>query len=297
MPEKLTHLHEVHACRQVQHRCRVPKVMQANAYLSERTAILRRKVVNPDTDERAFPRLSEEGTGISWWRWYLDAAHALSEIGFRGNRYRDLAANIFIGTEKAGILTQLEQWFGEPYHIPIYPLGGNGSQTKIDELIDYAVQARDVYERPNYFIYAGDFDAKGFDIERDFTDRVSRAFEPEHIIRVGMTLDQVRANPQWRLRGKPKDTSAGAFFDRFGDDAYYDEENDGRVAGGRYQEGRERRAAPTVHVQLQAHRRRRRPGPGGACDVAPRPQPNQSTTGRHQQFLDHDHRRTPLKAG
>ena len=32
-------------------------------YLSERTAILRRKVVNPATDERAFPRLSEEGTG------------------------------------------------------------------------------------------------------------------------------------------------------------------------------------------------------------------------------------------
>jgi hypothetical protein len=96
-------------------------------YLSERTAILRRKVVNPTTDERAFPRLSEEGTGIVLQSWYRDAAHALHEIDFRGNRYRDLLdANIFIGTEKAGILTQLEQWFGEPYHNPIYPLGGNG---------------------------------------------------------------------------------------------------------------------------------------------------------------------------
>jgi hypothetical protein len=29
-----------------------------------------------------------------------------------------LDANILIGTENAGILTQLEQWFS-PYHIPI----------------------------------------------------------------------------------------------------------------------------------------------------------------------------------
>jgi hypothetical protein len=62
---------------------------------------------------------------ISWWRWYLDAGDAIRQIRFRGNRCRELLdANIFIGTEKAGILTQLEQWLS-PYQIPIYPLGGN----------------------------------------------------------------------------------------------------------------------------------------------------------------------------
>jgi hypothetical protein len=62
---------------------------------------------------------------VSWWRWYLDAGDAIRQVRFRGNRCRELLdASILIGTEKAGILTQLEQWFS-PYHIPIYPLGGN----------------------------------------------------------------------------------------------------------------------------------------------------------------------------
>ena len=71
-------------------------------------------------------------------------------------------------------------------------------------------------------IYAGDFDAKGVDIERDFTVRAADAFEPQDVIRVAMTLEQKQANPQWWLKGKPHDTSVGAFFDRYGDDAYYD---------------------------------------------------------------------------
>ena len=153
-------------------------------YLSARTAILRRTVVNKDTDKRAFPRLTEEGNGLIAQPWWRSAGEAIGEIEFNDNRYLSLLdANIFIGTEKAGILQQLIRWFGEPYHIPVIALGGNGSQTIIDELVDYAVTTRDVYDRPNYFIYAGDFDAKGFDIERDFTERAAKAFDPENCCR------------------------------------------------------------------------------------------------------------------
>jgi hypothetical protein len=118
-----------------------------------------------------------------------------------------LDVNIFIGTEKAAILTQLEQWFGGPYHIPIYPLGGNGSQTRIDELVDVAVRWRDLYERPNYFIYAGDFDAKGFDIERDLSrgDRVfllRQGTQGRGIIASGTILTDISSDAHWDGSGR-----------------------------------------------------------------------------------------------
>jgi hypothetical protein len=101
-------------------------------------------------------------------------------------------------------------------------LGGSGSQTTVDDLVDLAIEYRETYDRPNIFMYAGDFDSKGIDIQRDFTKRAARAFEPGDIHRVAMTVEQKQANPQWWLRGNPNDTSARLFYEQYRSDALYD---------------------------------------------------------------------------
>lgn len=168
-----------------------------------------------------FPAVSEPGRWIRTAGWNRSAGEAIGEIAFRSDRFGNLDANVFIGCEKAAIATQLEQWFLDPYHIPVVPSGGSGSQTILDDAVDLAVEYRETYDRPNVFIYAGDFDAKGVDIRRDCTKRAARAFEPGDIHRVAMTVEQKRANPQWWLRGNPDDTSAWKFLEEYGFDAIY----------------------------------------------------------------------------
>jgi hypothetical protein len=193
--------------------------------LSSKTAELRRA--------GAFPRFSEAGRKFHIAQWNMDAAEALREIGFRSNRFRDLLdVNVFIGCESAAVVTQLKQWFFNPYHIRVAPLSGNGSQTIIDKLADHAIECRRVYDRPNVLVYCGDFNAKGFDIERDLIERVGPngrgAFELEDIVRVALTLEQARMMPQHRLKGPARDTTVKAFIDRFDHEAIYDlNENDG----------------------------------------------------------------------
>ncbi len=183
--------------------------------LSKITAQMRRAAT--------FPAVSEPGRWIRTAQWNASVGEAIGEIDFRSDRYGDLLdANVFIGCEKAAIATQLEQWFLNPYHIPVIPLGGSGSQTILDDVVDLAVAYRETYARPNVFIYAGDFDSKGVDIQRDFTVRAARAFEPGDIHRVAMTVEQKRGNPQWWLRGNPDDTSAKHFLARYRRDALYD---------------------------------------------------------------------------
>ena len=64
--------------------------------------------------------MSEPGRWMRVHDWDEDAGELLSEIEFHSNRYRDLLdVNMFIGCEKAAIVTQLMQWFYFPYHIPV----------------------------------------------------------------------------------------------------------------------------------------------------------------------------------
>jgi hypothetical protein len=93
---------------------------------------------------------------------------------------------IYIGVEKAGLLQQLASWFDD-LGLAILPLGGWASQT-FRERVPRQIRAD---QRPSTLLYAGDFDPAGVLIGDQFADRVGF----DHVIRVGLTIDQVAGLP------------------------------------------------------------------------------------------------------
>ena len=77
--------------------------------------------------------------------------------------------------------------------IPILPLGGFASQTFCDDVHDDIVEQG----RPSVLIYAGDYDASGKDISRDFIKRVGNF---DTVKRVALDYKQVR---KFKLRINP----------------------------------------------------------------------------------------------
>jgi hypothetical protein len=68
--------------------------------------------------------------------------------------------------------------------------------------------------RPAVLLYAGDFDPSGEDIDRDFIDRTDCW---DKVIRVALSVDQVR---EYRLPinpGKTTDSRAAGFIERHGE--------------------------------------------------------------------------------
>jgi hypothetical protein len=117
--------------------------------------------------------------------------------------------SIYVGVEKAGIIEQLEQWFGEPYGFPIIALSGYSSQDYVDEIIEDVKRQG----RPAILIYAGDFDASGEDIQRDIAER-SRVFGK--IIRIALTPEQIHEYQLPEQPGKTTDSRAAGFISRHG---------------------------------------------------------------------------------
>jgi hypothetical protein len=116
--------------------------------------------------------------------------------------------SLYLGVEKAGMVVQLQSWFGD-LGVPVLALGGYSSQTYTD---DVAAHAGD-RERPAVLLYAGDFDPSDEDIDRDFIDR-SACWDK--VIRVALSADQVR---DYRLPvnpGKATDSRAAGFIERHG---------------------------------------------------------------------------------
>ena len=116
--------------------------------------------------------------------------------------------SLYLGVEKAGMVVQLQSWFGD-LGVPVLALGGYSSQTYTD---DVAAHAGD-RERPAVLLYAGDFDPSGEDIDRDFIER-SACWDK--VIRVALSADQVR---DYRLPvnpGKVTDSRAAGFIERHG---------------------------------------------------------------------------------
>lgn len=60
----------------------------------------------------------------------------LSLIWYRRPRTEGQEFAIYLGAEKATMLSQLDRWFGE-YRIPIILLRGYGSQTYLDNIRDH----------------------------------------------------------------------------------------------------------------------------------------------------------------
>ncbi len=116
--------------------------------------------------------------------------------------------SIYLGVEKAGIVAQLEEWFGD-FGVPVLALGGYGSQTYVDEVIA-DVQATG---RPAILLYAGDHDPSGEDIDRDFTERTDCWQE---VRRVALTAAQVKEYALPPQPGKETDSRARGFVERHG---------------------------------------------------------------------------------
>jgi hypothetical protein len=117
--------------------------------------------------------------------------------------------SIYLGVEKAGIIEQLGLWFGRDRGIPILPLGGYHSVPFERQIAAYQAGT----SRPAVLLYAGDLDASGEDIERNFLVYVHF----DDIRRVGLTQEQAIEHGLPRGPGKRTDTRSRGFVEKYGD--------------------------------------------------------------------------------
>jgi hypothetical protein len=181
----------------------VPNAQYYYKRLSELTAEARRA--------GTFPRLIDRGRVIHRPLYFAGRADALRwlEWFYQLDRTRRQDMSVYLAVEKAGIVEQLRAWFGEPLGIPILALGGYSSQSYIDEIVE------DVHAdgRPAVLLTAGDFDASGEDITRDF---LVRAPCWAKVIRIALTAAQVEQYDLPEMMGKAKDARARSFIERHG---------------------------------------------------------------------------------
>lgn len=114
---------------------------------------------------------------------------------------------MYLGVEKAGLVVQLESWFGER-GVPILALGGYSSQSYVSEILGDVRTGRAAV-----LLYAGDFDPTGEDIDRDF---VARTGCWDQVVRVALSAEQVT---RYRLPPNPgmaTDSRAAGFVSRYG---------------------------------------------------------------------------------
>lgn len=179
--------------------------------LSELTAEARRTA--------GFPKLIDQTREIHRLQTW---ARPQSAVTWTANRYRldrtqGQGFYIVLGGEKATLLAQLAGWF-DPLGIPIVLLRGYGSQSYIDNVAMMVRDAKRYRKVPSVLIYAGDLDASGYDILRDFTERCPVfdfvehiAVEPTQIATFALPINQ----------GKGDDSRAKDFRATFPDLARY----------------------------------------------------------------------------
>ena len=171
--------------------------------LSSRTAEARRNGTFPDLTDRTraiHVPLTFNGPD--------DATGWLERI-YRRDRTEEQPWSIYLGVEKAGMVQQLQRWFGDDLGIPILALGGYSSQSYVDEVAQHA----DSSDRPSVLLYAGDHDASGEDIDRDFIERTD-CFDK--VVRVALDARQVEEYELPPQPGKPSDSRAAAFVEKHG---------------------------------------------------------------------------------
>lgn len=170
--------------------------------LSSHTAEARR--------ENRFPDLLDRSRAIHQPASWISPSSALADLTsqYRRDRTEGQPYSIVLGVEKAGMLGQLSAWFDQ-YGVLIVPTGGYVSQTMADDL-RAELQSVDRY---SILLYAGDHDPDGWDIERDFIERVG-CFDAVH--RVALHPEQVERYGLLEWPGKPASTRAAGFVERFG---------------------------------------------------------------------------------
>lgn len=177
-----------------------------------------------------FPALMDRTRDIErWYPLFQDTGEALAWIKsrYRRDRTEGQEYSIYLAVEKAGIVEQLNQWFGRPLGIPILPLQGYSSQSFVDqvkgdaigdtldgdEAMHYANADEDGNPRPTVLIYAGDFDPSGEDIDRDFTERTDCW---DYVHRIALLPEQISQYDLPPAMGKATDSRASQFIAKHG---------------------------------------------------------------------------------
>ncbi|MEO6593127.1 MAG: hypothetical protein ABIP94_00070 [Planctomycetota bacterium] len=180
----------------------LPNTNSAYKTLSSKTAEARRT--------RSFPDLIDRGRKIHRRQSWSSPTEILTAArnGYRRDRTEGQDVSLYIGVEKAGMVVQLEAWFGD-MGIPILALGGYSSQTYIKDIADDVSE----FDRPAVLLYGGDFDSSGEDIDRDFVDRGDCWAQ---VVRVALTNEQVQEYELPINEGKETDSRSAAFVARHG---------------------------------------------------------------------------------
>lgn len=177
-----------------------------------------------------FPQLMDRTRDIErMYPLFQDTEEALKWVKdrYRRDRTEGQEYSIYLAVEKAGIVNQLNEWFGYRYGIPILPLQGYSSQTFVGEVaadaadlvtddgkgIHYANMNADGEPRPTVLIYAGDFDPSGEDIDRDFEKRTA-CWDDVH--RIALLPDQIDEYNLPPAMGKASDSRAKEFVAKHG---------------------------------------------------------------------------------
>ena len=180
----------------------VPNTVTAYKTLSDRTAEARRDGTFPelvDKTREIHEDLSFDGVG--------DALSAVAEW-YRRRRTEGQPHSVYLAVEKRGLVEQLRSWFGDR-GLPVIELGGYCGQAHVDRVRQH-VQS---WERPAVLLYAGDFDASGEDIDRDFVARTGCWAKVERVALTAEQVDRFGLPPQV---GKATDSRARAFVERHG---------------------------------------------------------------------------------
>jgi hypothetical protein len=181
---------------------RLPNTTNAYKALSRHTAEARR--------EGTFPELMDRNRLIHRDQHFTDPTMAKAWLRtiYRRDRTEGQPVSVYLGVEKAGILAQLEEWFGD-YGVPILALGGYASWS-----YEHAV-IQDVEEtaRPAVLLYGGDHDPSGEDIDRDF---IAKTDCWTVVRRVALTAAQVVEYDLPPQPGKDTDSRAARFVQRHG---------------------------------------------------------------------------------
>jgi hypothetical protein len=180
----------------------IPNTESAYKRLSAMTAKARR------ADE--FPDLVDRGRTIHRYEYWPDIQTAVEDAKayFRLDRTLGQDVSLYLGVEKAGMVIQLQSWFGA-LGIPVIALGGYSSQTYVDDVVDDTTADN----RPAVLLYGGDFDPSGEDIDRDF---IARSDCWDKVVRVALTATQVREYALPVNPGKISDSRAAGFISRHG---------------------------------------------------------------------------------
>jgi hypothetical protein len=127
---------------------------------------------------------------------------------YRLDRTAGQDVSLYLAVEKAGLVVQLESWFGD-LGVPILALGGYSSQSYVNDVVSDVPT-----DRPAVLLYAGDFDPSGEDIDRDF---VARTDCWDKVIRIALSAEQVTQYQLPPNPGKSTDSRAAGFVARHGE--------------------------------------------------------------------------------